>query len=280
MGPLTGSNPATPSSGTLARASVPTTPCPPGAFPVSSQVTDTVPDVDAEPEVPRVTPSMLRRADAMCRRRLAREYAGGKRNANKAADARFAVSNRVYEDARLAQAESGPPRPEAFVDPTDLEPEQRFLYRAAARGYLETFGDRPGRATDLGWRTHLDDLGVDLIADVGIAIELPGGGRELRALHFGSRHPNAPLLDDAQLRFALVRTEEWAPDQLTIVAADVIEREVEHHSPDLASARADAREWIAERVELVQRLAADGRSRAGADCSGCPFIAGCDQFPS
>jgi hypothetical protein len=245
-----------------------------------SQVADTVRYVDAEPEVPRVTPSLLRRADAMCRRRLAREYAGGKRNANKAADARFAVSNRVYEDARLAQAELGSPRPEAFVDPAELEPEQRALYRAASRGYLETFGDRPGRATDLGWRTHLDDLGVDLIADVGIAIELPDGRRELRALQFGSRHPSAPLLDDAQLRFALVRTEEWAPDQLTIFAADVIERELERHSPDLEPARAEARSWIGERVELVQRLAADGRSRAGSDCSGCPFIAGCDQFAS
>ena len=145
------------------------------------------------------------------------------------------------EDARLAQAELGPPRPEAFVDPTDLEPEQRALYRAAARGYLETFGDRPGRAADLGWRTHLDELGVDLIADVGLAIELPDGGRELRVLQLGTRHASAPLLDDAQLRFALVRTEEWAPDQLTIVAADVIEQQSESHAPDLAAARADAR---------------------------------------
>ena len=236
--------------------------------------------VDGGAETPRVTPSLLRRADAMCRRRLAREYAGGKRNANKGADARFAVSNRLHEDARLAQAELGPPRPEAFVDPTDLEPEQRALYRAATRGYLETFGERPGRAADLGWSTHLDDLGVDLVADVGLAIELPDGRRELRVLQLGTRHVGAPLLDHVQLRFGLVRTEEWAPDQLTIVAADVIERETERHTPELAPAREEARAWITERVELVQELAADGRARAGADCSGCPFIAGCDQFPS
>jgi len=216
----------------------------------------------------------------MCRRRLAREYAGGKRNANRSADARFSVSNRISEDARLAQTEAGLPRPEAFLDPADLEPEQRVLYRAATRGYLETFGDRAGRCADLGWRTHLDDVGVDLIADIGIAIELPDGGRELRALQFGSRHPSAPLLDDARLRFALVRTEHWAPDQLTIIAADVIERDVECYTPDLPAARADARLWITERVELVQHLAADGRSRTGADCMGCPFIAGCDQFPT
>jgi len=216
----------------------------------------------------------------MCRRRLAREYAGGKRNANKSGDARFSVSNRISGDARLAQVELGPPRPEAFVDPTDLEPEQRVLYRAATRGYLEMFGDREGLCTDLGWRTHLDDVGVDLVADIGIAIELPDGGRELRALHFGSRRPNAPLLDDAQLRFALVRTAAWAPDQLAIIAVDVIERDTECYAPDLPAARSDARSWIVKRVEVVQQLAADGRARAGADCMGCPFIAGCDQFPT
>jgi len=245
-----------------------------------SQVADTVPRVDGGAETPRVTPSLLRRADAMCRRRLAREYAGGKRNANRGADARFAVSNRLHEDARLAQAELGPPRPEAFVDPTDLEPEQRALYRAATRGYLETFGERPGRAADLGWSTHLDDLGVDLVADVGLAIELPDGRRELRVLQLGTRHVGAPLLDHVQLRFGLVRTEEWAPDQLSIVAADVIERETERRVPELAPARAEARAWITERVQRVQELAADGRARAGSDCSGCPFIAGCDQYPT
>ncbi len=241
-------------------------------------MTGTVQDVDGEAEVPRVTPAMLRRADTMCRRRLAREYAGGKRNANKSADARFAVSNRLQEDARLAQAELGPPRPEAFVDPADLEPEQRALYRAATRGYLETFGERPGRATDIGWRTRLDELGVDVVADPGLAIELPDGRRELRVLHLGTRRGGAPLVDEVQLDVALVRTSEWAPQQLTIVAADLIEGETERHTPDLASARKSAMAWITERVAVVQALAADGRSRAGADCAGCPFIAGCDQF--
>jgi hypothetical protein len=76
----------------------------------------------------------------------------------------------------------------------------------------------------------------------------------------------------------LVRTAEWAPEQLTIVAADLIERQVDRITPDLADERAEALAWINERVAVVQQLAADGRSRAGADCSGCPFIAGCDQF--
>ena len=119
-----------------------------------SQVADTVPRVNGEPEAPRVTTAMLKRADDMCRRRLAREYAGGKRNANKSADMRFAVSNRLSGDARLAQTELGPPRPEAFVEPTDLEPEQRELYRAAGAAISTRSAIvRVGRPTWVGRRT-------------------------------------------------------------------------------------------------------------------------------
>jgi hypothetical protein len=53
---------------------------------------------------------------------------------------------------------------------------------------------------------------------------------------------------------------------------------VRRETPDLASERAEAASWVSERVAIVKQLAADGRSRAGADCGGCPFIAGCDQF--
>jgi hypothetical protein len=221
---------------------------------------------------------MLRRAEEMCRRRLKHEHTGDKRSANPSATARFAVSNRLSADARLAQTELGPPRAEAFVEPRDLEPEQRALYRAAVQGYLAEFGERPGRAVDLGWHTHLADAEVDLVADPGIALDLPDGRRELRVLHLGSRYRAAPLLDAVNRRVALVRTAEWAPEQLTIVAADLIECEVSRETPDLVRDRAEAEEWINERVAIVKQLAADGRSRAGSDCSGCPFIAGCDQF--
>ena len=221
---------------------------------------------------------MLRRADEMCRRRLKHEHTGDKRSANSSASARFAVSNRVSADARLAHAELGPPRAAAFVDPRDLEPEQRALYRAAVQGYLGEFGDRPGRAVDLGWQTHLDGVDVDLVADPGIALDLPDGRRELRVLLFGGRSRGGSLLDAVNRRIALVRTAEWAPDQLTIVTADLIERQVQRDTPDLGRERADAMAWIGERAERVKQLAADGRARAGADCAGCPFIAGCEEF--
>jgi hypothetical protein len=226
-----------------------------------------------------VTASLLRRAEVMCRRRLQHEHTGDKRSANPAANARFAVSNRLSADARLAQTELGPPRAEAFVEPRDLEPEQRALYRAAVQGYLAEFGDRPGRAVDLGWHTHLADVEVDVVGDPGIALELPDGRRELRVLSFGTR-ARGSLLDAVNRRVALVRTTEWAPEQLTIVACDLIDCDVTRDTPDLERERAEALAWITERSALVKELAADGRARAGADCASCPFIAGCEQFRS
>ncbi len=230
-------------------------------------------------ELPHVSPRHLRLAEEMCRRRLAREVHSGKRNVNRTADMRFAVSNRIEGDARLAQAEPGPPRPEAFVEPHELEPEQRALYRAAARGYLDAFGGVDGRVTDeLGFRTALPELGVELSSSLGIATELADGGRELRKVLVGARR-DALLLDPVDVRVALVRTEEWAPVQLEIVAVDVIEQRRATYSPDLDAERAEAHEWIAGRVEVVLALAADGRPQAGRDCQGCAFISGCSKHP-
>lgn len=231
--------------------------------------------VDAE-ELPHLSPRHLRSADEMCRRRLAREIHSGKRNVNKTADMRFAVSNRIEADARLAQSECGPPAREAFVDPRDLETEQRALYRAAARGYLDEFGESDAVVVDLGFRTHLPELGVELSSNLGIAAEHADGGRELRKILVGARR-DGRLLDPVDARMMLVRTEEWAPVQLDIVAVDVIEQRRTLHVPDLDADRAEAHEWIATRVARVLDLAADGRARAGRDCQGCAFIAGCSE---
>jgi hypothetical protein len=229
-------------------------------------------------EVPHITPAHLRRADDMCRRKLAREVHGGKRYANKAGDMRFAVSNRIEADARLAQAEPGAPRAEAFVEPGELEPEQRALYRAAARGYLDAFSGTEARIVDLGFRTALPELGVELSSNLGLAAELDDGGRELRKILVGARR-ETKLIDEIDVRIALVRTEEWAPVQLDIVAVDVIEQRRAAHAPDIETDRAEAHSWISDRVTRVLELAADARPRAGRDCQGCAFISGCSKHP-
>jgi hypothetical protein len=227
-------------------------------------------------ELARISPRHLRSADDMCRRRLAREIHSGKRNVNKTADMRFAVSNRIEADARLAQAECGPPVRPAFVDPRELEPEQRALYRAAARGYLDEFGSSDAVVVDLGFRTPMPALGVELSSNLGLAAEHADGGRELRKVLVGARR-DVPLLDPVDVRIALVRTEEWAPVQLDIVAVDVIEQRRTTHVPDVDDERAEAHAWIATRVTRVLELALDGRPKAGRDCQGCAFIAGCSE---
>jgi hypothetical protein len=218
---------------------------------------------------------MLRRAEEMCRRRLSREHTGRKSFANRASDARFAVSGRIEGDARLAQAEHGPPRAEAFVDPRELEPEQQRLYRAASSGYLRLFGRAPGRVVDLGWATPFPDLGVSLVANVGVAVEMAPGEHELRVLQYGVRARSRPALDAVTINVALLRSAEWAPDHLRIVAADLVDDDVAVHETRLPDDRDDALVWFAKRVELIRELAIDARPRAGADCLGCAFIAGC-----
>jgi len=224
---------------------------------------------DEQPQ--QVTVRHLRLGDDMCRRRLNHELRGGKRHANKAADMRFAVSNRLEADARLAQATESAPLAEAFVEPTELEPEQRALYRAARKGYLEIFGTVDGTVADLGWRTELPELGAELVANPGIPIEHGDGRRELRKLHFGGGR----LLDDVDVKVALARTATWAPTHLELVAVDLVDLREARREPDVVEERPEAVEWIASRVAVLQELAADGRARAGSDCQGCAFVAGC-----
>jgi hypothetical protein len=230
-------------------------------------------------ELPRVTASMLRRADEMCRRRLHFEHQPQKSRANRSADARFAVSARVAGDARLAQAEHGLPRAEAFVDPIELEPEQRRLYRAAARGYLDAFSSAPGRVVDLGWATEFTDLGVVLVANIGLPVELDAAARELRILQLGARGRGRPMLDTVTVNVALLRTEEWAPDQLRIVAVDLIEQHSSDYDAQLPDDRDAAREWLAQRVDVVRSRVDKQAPRAGVDCLGCRFVAGCSAHP-
>ena len=227
-----------------------------------SQVADTVRRVDGEAEIPRVTPALLRRADecagagspASTRAASATPTRRPTRGSRSRTGSAKTPASRRPSSARRARRRSSIPPISSPSSARSTAPRRAAISRRSAIV--------PGRAADLGWRTHLDELGVDLIADLGLALELPDGRpRAARAAPRHARTRARRCSTPCNCAFALVRTEEWAPDQLTIVAADVIEQESERHAPDLARERADARAWITERVELVQELAADGRAR-------------------
>ena len=102
-----------------------------------------------------------------------------------------------------------------------------------------------------------------------------GGSRvvvTLYALNLGANQLTVGIL---MALYALVRTEDWAADTLRIVAVDLLEQEAATHEPELASERLEAHAWIAARVEVLTRNAAEDRPRPGADCAGCAFVAGC-----
>lgn len=222
-------------------------------------------------DLPTVTAALLRRADDMCPRRLHHHHTGA-RATSPPGGAAFAVANRIVGDAELWHTAGGDG--EAFPAPTDLEPEQRAVYAAAGRTYLRRFGAARVHVHDLGWSNELPDPAVRLVGRVGLAVTGPDGKPEIRVLRTTGDLGSRSLLDDVDLRFALLRTTEWAPASLRVVAADLIaDRTVEY---DLgADARTEARAWLSERLAVIRERADRDRARPGRDCGSCPCIPGC-----
>jgi hypothetical protein len=225
-------------------------------------------------ELGRVTLAHLRGAEAMCRRRLAREHQG--LHGNWSPPARFAVNNRLVEDARVAHAELRCPLPVDFPSPRDLLPEQQLLYRAAAHGYVALFSNRAARAVEVdAWETELADLAVRVVGSLGLALEAADGSPELRKLQLGVAG-SRPMIDDAERRVMVVRSSAWVGERpLRLVVADLLEGEVVEQEIDVAAALPEALEWVEARVAVVRERAADPVAKAGADCRGCPFVPGC-----
>jgi hypothetical protein len=225
-------------------------------------------------ELPRVTLTHLRRADTMCRRRLEREHMGAK--GNRSASARFAVSNRLTEDARVAHTELRSARLADFPTPIDLVSEQQRVYRAAAAGYVVLFADRPARAVTVDpWESVLDDVGMRLVASLGLALERADGSPELRILRIGVAG-NRPMIDDADRRAIVVRSAPWVGDRrLALVVTDLLAGAIVEDTLDVDGALAEARSWIDARLAVVRERVADPVPKAGDDCSGCAFVSGC-----
>ena len=233
-------------------------------------------DRGAEVEAPRVTTAMLRRADEMCRRRLARR--ARRRQAHREQGRRRPVRRR--EPARRRR----PPRArrrcrvavEAFVEPRELEPEQRALYRAGVRGYLARVrATGPvGPPTSVG-ALPSPALGVDLIGDLG---------HRDRATR---RRPRAPR---RQARRASRRRTAARPGRVALRCScgpRSGRRSTAHRRrrPDRTGVRrprprprgrARRGRGLARRACRARQALRGTAGRApGADCNGCAFVAGC-----
>jgi hypothetical protein len=221
-------------------------------------------------DLPRVTPALLRRADEMCRRRLAHEFESGSKP-SKLGDAAFEVANRLIADAITWHRGDVAPA-HGFPDPSDLEPEQRAVYRAASRAYLRMFGDARVEIHDLGWSTDLVDAGVRLVGPAGIATVAVDGTRSLRVVRLAGRR-----IDSTDIRFAILRASEWARDTLQIVAVDLLQYDTSEYEIDMVTRLDEAREWLASRVAVIRERAHPRHTSAGGDCRDCPCLPGCPQ---
>jgi hypothetical protein len=225
---------------------------------------------DPSDELPRVTPSMLRRAAEMCPRRLKHEHESG-RKLSPLGDGAFEVGNRLTNDALTWHA-GKVDAAHGFPEPQDLEVEQRAVYRAAADAYIRTFGATTVEVHDLGWSTDVEDAGVRLVGNPGIAVVDEHGDHEVRVLRVGTR---GALIDTVDIRFLLLRTRAWARDRVRVVAVDLLEDRSVEYDIDVAERVGEAHAWLAGQVEIIRSRVDARRTRLGADCRMCPCIPGC-----
>jgi hypothetical protein len=108
---------------------------------------------------------------------------------------------------------------------------------------------------------------------VGIPLLHRDGTHELRLLRAAHR---GALLDDTDVRFALLRASSWAPDALHIVAADLLELTPPVECDVRVADRLDETyDWLAERIAVIRARQNKQLAVAGADCRACAYIPNC-----
>ena len=231
-------------------------------------------------DLPKVTLAFLRRVEELCPRRVAFEHQN--RRGNRAPAARWRIANQLTEHARVAHLELGFPSPAAFTPLPDLVPEERQVYDAAVRWYMQLFGDRAVRSVDGDelddWETPVPEHGLRLVGRAGLPVEDADGRAELRLIHVGGPAPDAAdPMASTEARFALLRRATWlAGRSVRLVHADLLYGGMVDHEVDADSALAELRPWLHERVDALRTRIEHPLPRPGLECGRCRFVAGCN----
>lgn len=233
--------------------------------------------------LPKVTPYLLRRADTMCERRLAKAYAGDESSPDPVHRSR--LRDAFLAAARDAHAELRRPEIGDFggIGP-DLEPEERAVLAQAAHRYVQLFGDRAVRYEDheLDTPTVSPARGVRVGGWVDLAVIDADGGKELRqfSLWGGSRVPTDPL-ELESVRTAVLRLTKWAGDgPLRVVWADLVSGIARERVVDVEREREELAAWLDGRLQIVRERTEDPTASNGDDCRGCGYVAACPEHPS
>jgi hypothetical protein len=233
--------------------------------------------------LPKVTPYLLRRADSMCARRLAREFEGGERSSDPVNRSR--MRDAFLAAARDAHADFRAPTADDFAGiGADLEPEERAVLAQASGWYVQVFGERPVRYEEHG----LDVPSVSprrklrIGGWVDLAVVGPDGAKELRHVDlWGGRAPNEDPLELESVRVAVLRLSGWAVDQpIRVVWADLVHGVVRERMVAVTRELPELTGWFEERVELVRRRSASPDAQMGEDCATCNFVSACPEHPT
>ncbi len=233
--------------------------------------------------LPKVTPYLLRRAESMCARRLAREYEGGDRSHDPVHRSR--MRDAFLAAARDAHAELRVPVTADFAAlGAELEPEERAVLNQAARWYVQVFGDRAARWEDLGLDspTPSPRRRVRIGGWVDLPVITGDGGFELRQLDlWGGRVPFDDPLDLEAVRVAVLRLARWVGDaSLRLVWVDLVHGLVRERVVDAGTDRPTLATWFDERTAIVRERASEPVATMGADCGTCNFVAACPVHPT
>jgi hypothetical protein len=234
---------------------------------------------DDEGPLPRVTPSLLAAAPTMCPRRLDAEYQGRSGSGDYLGRAR--LREPFIDAARVAHAEGGAPRLDAFAAPVDLEPEEQRVFAHAAGWYSRLYGDR-------AVTTHLHDCerptesparGVRVGGWVDLTVVGDDGTKELRQLELwaGRRPLGDDPLDLPAVRLAVLRLARWFGDDPVLVSwADLVRGDRRERAVDLGSELPALRERFEHDLdELRQRISDPTVVRPGEDCRQCRHVWRC-----
>jgi hypothetical protein len=233
--------------------------------------------------LPKVTPYLLRRADTMCARRLAREVEGGERSSDPVNRSR--LRDAFLTAARAAHAETRAPVAADFAGiGNDLEPEEKAVLTRAGESYVQIFGDRAVRYEDHG----LDTPSVSprrrlrIGGWVDLAVVGTDGAHELRHLElWGGRVPHEDPLELESVKVAVLRLSGWAVDRpVRVIWADLVHGLVRERTVTVASALPELTAWFEQRVEIVRTRIAEPDAQMGADCGTCKFVAACPAHPT
>ncbi|HUV10644.1 MAG TPA: PD-(D/E)XK nuclease family protein [Acidimicrobiia bacterium] len=229
--------------------------------------------------LPRVTPSLLRDAPELCPRRVALDFAdeGGARDPV----SRARLRGPFLDAARAAHGEGGRMRREAFVVPTDLEPEEQRVFAQAVGWYEQLFGAHEVETYLHDCESPTERRGIRVGGWVDLTVVRTDGTKELRQLDlWAGRVPSEDPLELPSVWLAVLRLRPWIGDgDLVVTWADLVRGLTRTRVVRLGAEIDGLRDRFDSSLRALRDRADADAARPGTGCAQCKHIGKCPAHP-